>query len=202
MEKFNVDYINSNLQRILDTVLTYQSGLGYEVKAQGVLFKNMKAPKFIVSDDGVNKVYNPQYIHGTLAFPFENMYVNAGFTIDTNRLPRIDTQEFGVRKGKLTVDYSVFDFMTYGSPKKSSDILYDGTKVGEYILDNESKTIRLWFDFEGAGLEEVVFDSTNNGAGEYVYLDIHYPFTTGYNQNIPFAGNTLPRLRKVEFKNN
>jgi len=202
LEKFNIDYINSNLQRNLDIALTYQSGLGYQVKAQGVLFKNMKDTRFIVSDDGTSKIYNPTRIHATLSFPFENMYVAAGFQMDTDLLPRIDTTRFGHSHGKLKVNYHVFAGMTFSSPERSSDILYNNVKVGEYVVVNEEKVVKLWFDFASVGLENTVFGTEHSGKGDYAYFDIRYPFTTGYNQNIPFAGSSMPRLRKITFKNN
>jgi hypothetical protein len=196
MEKFNADYLNSNLQRTLDTILSYQSGIGYELKAYGVLFKDM-------IDSVTGK------IHVTLDYPYENMFdTNTGF-VDISLIPKIDTLKFGISDGRLQVQTApLTPFMMSHGVSNPAPIYYgnsaynvfDGVVVGTYIMGNTKSTIDLEFDFTAApNLEDAIFGISNNGHGEYVEFDLVYPYTSPYNNNIPFTKNVIPRLRRVEF---
>ena len=248
IEKFDSDYLNSNLQRTLDTILTYQSGIGYEIKVSGTLFKEMKNDFYYYMMDEATgewipdpaKLPLPTKIHATLDFPFENMFVDVeDGHLDPSLLPTIDTELFGnfdtgvddgsntgtnIRGKTLYVNYNLLQPLTISENTLGTDIIYDGVKdagtgvitggtiVGTYTVNRSRSMIELEFDFETAVLEDEVFgispdlalpiDELTNPLTEYAYFDIHYPYSSGYNHNIPFAKNTMPRLRNVEFKDN
>lgn len=212
VETFGSEYINSNLERVLDSILSFQSGIGFTVKLKGVLFKEM-------TDETTGK------IHCSLAFPFEDIYTaydpnwtpsnpnkpDEGY-LDTTLLPKIDTLDFGALNGTISVDYSSLNYLNLGNqPNGSTDINYvdsqTGTPVsiGRYTVRKDLNEIQLEFDFNSAGVEDNIFNETlPDGSIKPVYarFDIEYPFTNAYNRNIPFTRNTIPRLRKVEFKDN
>ncbi len=185
LEVFEADYLNSNLQRVIDTTLTENSGIGYKVSAKGVLYKNMI--------DEVQKT-----IKCTLAYPYESMFDEVTGIINTDLLPKIDTNDFGLGNKLLSVNYQEagvnfgeFDISTL--QPLSLDIMYDGSSVGTYTLNNIG-SIELEFNFDS--VQDEVFGVAS---GEYVEFDIVYPFTHERNLNMPFSKNTIPRLRKVEF---
>lgn len=211
IEGFGAEYINSNLQRILDSVLTSQSGIGFTTTLKGVLFRDMV-------DETTKK------IECSLAFPYEDMYTaydpnwvpgsgtnpEDGY-LNTDLLPRIDTLEFGVNGGTLSVDYDSLNYLNLGNtPNGTADIVYTksggGTYVvGTYTVRRDLAEIQLIFDFKTPGLEDEVFTKIlpdNSTIQQYARFSIEYPFTGGYNHNIPFTKNSMPRLRKVEFKDN
>ena len=191
LSRFGVEYVNSNLQRELDSAITYESGIGYTVQAQGVLFKDQKDQK-------------TGFIHFSLAFPFENMFtqpepggsVSTGW-LDVNLLPNIDTTDFGVANGTLLVDYAALSGMNLGLSSMSADITYNGTVVGSYEVDKEFDIINVKLD-----LPDEVFIDSSTGQESYARFDLNYPFSTNYNYNIPFAKNTIPRLKQVRFLKN
>ena len=211
IEGFGTEYINSNLQRILDSILTFQSGIGYTTNLKGVLFRDMV-------DETTHQ------IQCSLAFPYEDMYVaydptwvpgggtqpDEGY-LDTNLLPKIETLVFGVQGGVLSVDYSTLNYLNLGNtPNGTTDILYTppgGTPiiVGTYTVRKDLAEIQLTFDFKTPGIEDDIFTKVLPDLTEiqqYARFDIEYPFTGGYNHNIPFSKNSIPRLRTVEFKDN
>lgn len=211
IEGFDSEYINSNLQRILDSILTFQSGIGYTTILHGVLFRDM-------IDETTHK------IQCSLAFPYEDMYVShdpawvptvpisvpdEGY-IDTNLLPRIETFDFGLLAADISVDYASLEYLNLGNtPNGTTDIIYNSGAgdivVGTYTVRKDLAEIQLTFDFASAGLEDEIFtkvlpDTTE--VQQYARFNIEYPFTGGYNHNIPFSKNSIPRLRTVEFKDN
>ena len=203
IEKYDSEYLNSNLQRNLDTVLSHQSGIGYEIAISGMIFKNMK------DASSNNKIY------ATLAFPFEDIFIDAG-TVDHTLLPSIDTLEFGEGAGTLYVDYNLLTSMAISENTKTTNIIYGGTKnsttgvvtggtiIGTYTINRANSIIELAFNLANVNIggtlgETVIFGA---GDGSYAEFNIQYPYSNGYNQNIPFAKNTMPRLRSVKFKDN
>lgn len=221
MNKYDVDYIHSNLQRIVDQTLTLQSGLSLSVRVQACLFKGM-----------MDIFTGSMFID--LAFPYEDMWVNSDHDnsglakgeLKTWLLPRIDTKEFGVNKGTITVNYDDPNLksLTLGSGvQASTDIIYtdpQGTqnKIGVYTINKKTKAIELVF-FEKISttlIDEIFGTDATNTRGEFAYLDIVYPFsdtddddkdvnnnsTYKIMHNIPFKKNSFPRLQKVEFKDN
>ncbi len=197
IEHYDGEYLNSNLQRVLDTILSYQSGIGFEVNVQGSLFKGM-----------IDEITEKMQV--TLDYPFENMFTredagNAGY-LESTLLPNIDTLEFGKALLPLTVDYTLLEPLNVSEGSLSTPILYDSVISGTYTVNNEDSVIDIEFTFTEPQLEEI-FGTYDPEAGpptfeEYAYMDIQYPYTSSYNNNIPFTKNTIPRLRKVEFKNN
>ncbi len=235
IEQFNTEYLNSNLQRVLDTILSYQSGIGYEIKVTGSLFRNMK------------DVFSGGAIYCSLDFPFEDMFIDTDSHLRPSLLPNIDTLSFGFSGEDLTVDYSALAPLTISQDSLGTPILLGVTTVGTYTVNRVNSTIDLVFDIEGASLETSVFGNptykyssidnfpvtgvadvlyiapdddnidieyiwsgaayTTTGADaltneDYAEFNIQYPYSSGYNQNVPFAKNTMPRLRQAEFKDN
>ena len=210
IEQFNADYLNSNLQRVLDIILSYYSGIGFTLTTKGELYKNMIDP--VMGD-----------IRIALDYPYENMFDDITGIINPLLLPNIDTSNFGVSNGILSVDVSSLtaagnEFYYSSGVSDSCPITLDGTHVGSYIVDNIRAVIDIVFNFNS--IEDDVFgvdgahidplDTTSRiigPEGEYAEFNLVYPYSGGgatgnYNHNVPFSQNTLPRLRKVEFKNN
>ncbi len=207
IQKFDVDYINSNLQRILDIILTYQSGLGFTLVTEGVLHKGMTTE---FQQDNPKVESTP--IKFVLAYPFEDMfqkfYITAGQPdapgyLDTTLLPKIDTTYFGNARKILKVDLNTMhgttDINGYfhkGEGEVWFDIKYNNSNIGKYIVNNDRSEIEIELSF-GSKINEV-FNSGNS----YAKFNLTYPYNTEYTHNIPFTRNLIPRLNKVIFKDN
>lgn len=188
IEEFGTEYINSNLQRVIDTTLTSVSGVDYSVELQGVVFRDMVDTYYAGLDTPKN------YIMCSLAFPFENMF-NSDNSLNTDLVPRIDTPNFGYSSQALTVDYDLL--ASTDGYEWTTDIKYNGSVVGDYIVNRRSSSIDLKFDLTTNDLDNIF----GTGDGVYARFDIVYP--TSFNGvNMPFTKNTLPRLATVKFQDN
>ncbi len=219
IEKFNSEYINSNLQRVIDRYLGLNSGITYNIKVQGSLCREM-VDKFNLNLDKLETYECPNrtprtVIKCTLAFPFESLYdtTSAVSTLKTQLLPRIDTKLFDLNND-LTVDYNGFptgpnvntDYMT-------TRMYLGGVDFGEYAVNRKTSTIDLTFEFQETGITSLdsVFGPplADPVTGDlyyrdvlYRYFDIKYPLSVETSTNIPFTKNTIPRLRNVTFIDN
>lgn len=216
IEKFDVEYINSNLQRVLDKYLTFNSGIAYNIKVQGALCREM------IDEFNLNLKYletfecpvrpNRRVIKCSLAFPFENIFKDdlAVSKLDTNLVPRIDTEFFGASSLPLTVEY---DNLTAGGPNINTDymtcdIYYGDRLFGEYAVNRHTNSIDLTFEFApdyDDGKHYITPDEVFGMLGtdtSYMYFDIVYPYSTPKSTSIPFTKNTIPRLRTVSFIDN
>jgi len=202
LEKFDVEYINSNLQRQLDKKLTSSSGLDFKVSAQGVLCYDM-IDSYIKDNTG------EEVILCNLGLPFESITDNNGDLV-VSKVPNIDTSFFGcsTTPKNLIVDYSNLTETINGSGIYSTNIYYSDSGVfnasdivGTYIVYLNKNKIELKFKF-GTFMDEI-FNLSASTSGEYARFDILYP--SNYNSeglNLPFIKNTIPRLSEVEFVNN
>jgi hypothetical protein len=207
LEKFDTEYLNSNIQRVLDTVLGYNTGVNFEVRVTGTLCEDM-IDKFKKDN------YNKNEIHVSLSWPFENIWNNETGDIDSSMLPSIDGN-FGIAEnGFIYVDLTELE----GQEKfrRSVDIMYrnendinldddemqDGRKMGEYIIDLEKYTIELVFSFDNeVTLDEIFGEVNEEGYRQYTEFEIsYYPFDQNL-VNLSFSRNRIPRLRSVYFKN-
>jgi hypothetical protein len=198
IERFDSEYLNSNLQRILDTVLEYKTGVNIKLKLTGTLFENMY-DKYYLENKNRKKIIT------SLSWPYETIVTLRKLYWD--RLPRIDG-EFGYNNGQLKVDLSVFENVV--KPKRTADIMYfkatqdpetdEGTKVGEYTIDTEKYNIDLLWDFTEIGSEEIFgpIDDDSKRRGYVEFPISYYPFDDNV-VNLPFGKNRMPRLRNVEF---
>ena len=204
IETYEAEYLNSNLQRIADISLSYNSGVNYSVNITGSICRTM-------FDSYYQDSLSENIVFCSLGFPFENLYDSNDNIITTN-LPNIDTTEtFGVGLGSIAVDYSSFT-LTGTDAKESVDIVYTNnagdtdTVIGSYTVNNKTNTIDLSFNFtdaEGitAGITDEIFGVSGTNE-DYANFNISYPYSDGHTQNVPFVKNTIPRLKKVSFKNN
>ena len=212
-------------------------GIGYEIAVTGSLYRNMK------------DAFSSGNIYCSLAFPFEDMFIDANSHLRPSLLPNIDTTSFGFSGEDLTVDYSALAPLTISMNSLGTPILLGVTEVGTYTVNRVNSTIDLVFTFESLSLETDIFGNptykysstsdfpiigttdvlyiapdetdpeidvdyiwdgaayTTTGASaltheDYAEFNIQYPYSSGYNQNVPFTKNTMPRLRKAEFKDN
>ncbi|RLD45394.1 MAG: hypothetical protein DRI86_05630 [Bacteroidetes bacterium] len=213
IEKFNSEYINSNLQRIIDRKLSYKSGITYKIDVQGVLCSEM-IDTFNSTLDTLETLTCPKrknrtVIKCSLAFPFEDIFKSDGSTVtlDTSLVPRIDTDNFGVIQEKLWVDYEGLntDFPNQNPNYKVTDIYLGQRKFGTYVVNRALGIIELTFEFlpDQPSLDNVYSVTPSQVFGEaYVSFNIEYPYTLDTSTNIPFIKNTIPRLHNVTFINN
>ncbi len=200
IESFESEYLNSNLQRILDTVLGYNAGVNIELKLTGTLCSDM-IDKYYQDHAGL------KYIITSLSWPYETLLNNSEILID--KLPLIDTPDFGFNHGSLSVNYSELN-QDLSNPVRRAKIYYNegstSTIFGEYIVDIKKKNITLIFDFNWQDAEEIIFGPlVQDSYGDYrtyQYFDInYYPYDSNV-VNIPFSKHKIPRLRNVNFVNN
>jgi len=205
LEKYDSEYLTSNMQRILDIALDYNTGVNLKLNMYGVLCEQM-----------IDTYYLPnKYIITNLSFPFENILNdNNNQEIDLTRIPKIDTLEFGPNKVSLYVDYSALND-DLSLPKRISNIYfnYNGNVFyfGEYIIDLEKQIITLKFDFDDHSSDPTVIDKikvifgneildeNGNTYRNYARFNLTYPPHNETEVNIPFSQNRIPRLKKVLF---
>jgi hypothetical protein len=205
LEKYNTEYLNSNIQRILDTVLDYNTGVNVELKLTGTLCEDMI--------DKYNKeTYGKNIILNNIPWPYEKIIDLTELHYD--RLPRIDGP-FGFYNGaKIEVDLS--KLVGQETPKKVTDIMYFrplavpkedgdyifgvGIKIGEYLINTDYGTIDLmWILDSTISLDEFFGPADDYGTRPYTEFQLeYYPFDKN-SVNIPFEKNVIPRLRNVTF---
>ena len=209
LEKFEVEYIQSNVQRVLDKVLGNNSGLNIGTTVKGVLFEDMI--------DNHYQEFNREVIIVSLGYPFEKFVHtddDGKVTIDLDYIPFIDTTEFGYSQGSLSVLYDELNdsnINPYNIPIKQASIKYnDGTNTydfGKYVIDTYKNRIELIFDFSNVS-KETIFGTQGtpedpNANKVYAYFDIlYYPHDNqSYNTilNMPVAKHSIPRLKQVDF---
>ena len=211
VEKFEAEYLNSNVQRILDTVLDYNTGVNFELELSGTLCEDM-------IDKYRKEVYNKEEILVALSWPFENIFTPDGTDVDTSKLPRIDGPFGQVENGYITVNYEDLqkdpdpDIVTlwtrvtdiiYSIPKDPEDPENTETidrKVGEYKINLDKMTINLKFIIdEEVKIEEIFGEVNDEGFREYTEFSInYYPFDKNL-VNLAFSSHRIPRLRNVKF---
>ena len=207
IETFESEYLNSNLQRVLDTILDYNSGINYSLKLQGVLCRQMIDKfnhwKITKIDPNTGQVIpdGDQKIIVNLSYPYENLIPNGIMgEIDISVLPKIDTADFGLKQKKLHVDLN--GLKGQKGSIRIAKLFYDTTiELGEYRVDLIKNIIEVEINFKkNQGLITDIFGTTAGGANEnYAYFDINYsPFDNNL-VNIPFAKNIMPRLKQVTF---
>ena len=197
LEKFDSEYLNSNIQRVLDTVLGYNTGINYELEVTGTLCEDM-------IDKFKKDTYNQNQILVSLSWPFEDIFTEDS-DINTDVLPKIDGF-FGVTEGGyLYVNYS--ELQGQEPTRKETNIYYMNTLreedteriLGKYIIDTEKFEIELIFDFDGDITLDEIFGEPVNGVREYAEFNInYYPYDKNL-VNLSFSRNRIPRLRSVIF---
>jgi hypothetical protein len=199
LEKYETEYLNSNIQRILDAALDYKGGVNIELKLTGTLCEEM-------IDQYKRKHENRNLIITNLAFPYESIFDANG--IITNKLPKIDGP-FGVSGGSIEVMYD--ELNNSESPvetRKTATIKYtpagSDTSIdfGQYIVDKEKLFIELVFDFDKVSVEEIFGPEKEDDYGtyrEYIEFPINYfPYDNNL-VNLSFDRNKIPRLKEVIF---
>ena len=214
IEKFNAEYLNSNLQRVIDTCLGFTSGITYNIKVTGSLCADM-IDEFNLELGELETYECPvrtprTVIKCSLAFPFENIYyTDANSTVlKLEMLPNIDTENFGMNFYKLKVDYAGLIPTTPNANMNylETDIILEknGTEYnfGKYAVNKLNNTIDLTFEFGVITIDDIFSKNVDGSYNEYVDFDIKYPYTVDTSTNIPFSKNTIPRLRTVTFIDN
>ncbi len=210
MENFDSEYLNSNLQRMLDSALNYNTGINYELQLTGTLCEDM-IDKYIFDN------YNKQEIVVSLSWPYEDIFSDEDGDIIPEMLPKIDG-DFGYTNGRLSVDLT--ELKGQIKFRRSTDIMYIlptdepiedpdkgeilGRKIGEYVINTEKYTIELRFMFgiqeTEVSIEEIFGPQNSEGVREYAEFPIeYYPFDKNL-VNLSFSSHRIPRLREVTFK--
>jgi len=223
VEKFDSEYLNSNLQRVLDTVLEYKTGVNVSLKLSGTLCKEM-----------IEDVNGRQLIITNLSWPYEVIVEDN--ELHYERLPKIDG-EFGFYNGQIKVDMSSLADESQTSHIRKADIMYynesfpvppedvetgdykssskitiptdekeipdsSWVKIGEYIINMYLGTIDVIFDLSPSqyyGEAHFFGPEDENGDRSYTEFQInYYPFDNNM-VNLPFGKNRMPRLRNVVF---
>ncbi len=216
IEKFGSEYINSNIQRVIDKYLSYKSGITYSVNVSGSLCREMLDT--FNTELNTLEMYtcatrlNRNVIKCSLAFPFENMFVENLNTVivNTDLVPKIDTEEFGPYKEKLWVDYETLntDSPNQNPNYKTAKIYLGNQLFGEYVVNRSIGVIEITFEFrpDKASYDneytvslDYLFGSNYTRDTDYIDFDIKYPYSLDTSTNMPFTKNTMPRLRKVNF---
>ena len=158
IEKFEAEYLNSNLQRIIDQGLGFDTGINFETHLYGVLCEDMIDTYYATTavDYGSGSNEKQQRIIVNLAWPFENIFSKSGIGIDgpveTDLLPRIDTENFvfgtsgNKPDNKLHVDYAKMALIT-NQTVREIPIWLGNKEIGVYRLDVKKNIIELDFDF-------------------------------------------------------
>ena len=209
VEKYDSEYLNSNVQRVLDTALGYNTGVNFELKITGTLCEDML-------DYNKKWYFNENKILVSLSWPYENIFDKKSGFIMTEYLPRIDGN-FGYENGVLSVKYEEMDdqisyrkkatmYYTPGKHRPTDDsdnswIAENAKAFGYYIADTEKYVIDLEFDFDKDVSIQEIFGpkDPNGGFRSYTEFPIrYYPFDKNL-VNLAFAKNRMPRLRTVDF---
>lgn len=231
IEKFGSEYINSNLQRITDRFLGFNSGISFDVHVTGSLCREM-VDEFNLNLDQLETYECPirtpkTVIKCSLGFPFDGVFdtSTAVSILIPEALPRIDTESFN-GSDNLVVDYNGFP----SGPNINTDYMetkiYLGnigdTEFGTYAVNRKTNSIDITFEFTPTGPTslDTIFGPPmiNPGSGavivdpitgepvykdrNYVAFNIDYPLSVNTSTNIPFTKNTIPRLRNVSFLDN
>ncbi len=216
IETFDSEYLNSNLQRVLDTVLDYKAGVNFELNLRGVLARRMidKYTRYKTVDTK-GKPTGDNKIIVQLAYPFENI-IPKGIQepLNSDVLPVIDTKVFGQKNQALWCNYKDLEAKTQIGSVRKIPIHYGGTLpapgtpgtggqvIGEYRVDLRKNIIEMEFDFkQNTTLIDDIFGVTNPGVSldQYAEFDIsYYPYDTNL-VNVPFTKNIMPRLKSVNF---
>jgi len=155
LEKFEAEYLNSNLQRVIDQGLGFDTGINFQTRLYGVLCQEMIDEYYettpIVYGSGQPQL--KQRIIVNLAWPYENLLPNGiDKAVDWKLLPRIDTENFifGSKgndpKNKLHVDYQTMSAIV-NQTVREIPIKLGSTRCGTYRLDVKKNIIELDFDF-------------------------------------------------------
>ncbi|MCD6436183.1 MAG: hypothetical protein J7L15_07325 [Clostridiales bacterium] len=210
LEKFDSEYINSNLQRIIDRYLGFNSGITYNISVYGSLCRKM-VDTFNQNLSELETYECPartnrNVIKVSLAFPFESVFdmTMAVSVLKPDLLPRIDTLMFD-GNNNLTVDYDGFDTgPNVNTNYMSTDMFLGGEYFGEYAVNRTTNSIDLTFVFTDTGITSLnnVFGEGTSADKNYVNFNIDYPNSVDTSTNIPFTKNAIPRLRNVTFLDN
>jgi hypothetical protein len=200
LEKFDSEYLTSNIQRVLDVELGYSTGVNIELSLSGTLCEDMIDQYYLEN-------FNRKDIIVSLSWPYETL-LNPDNSLDLNKLPKIDTPDFGFNNGNLSVDYSKLNDDIH-LPIRTAPIYYQRgstVEIGRYLVNIRRHTIDIIFNFDWKigsvdALTEI-FGPSVNGSRSYQDFDISYYPHDKNTVNLPFSKHRIPRLRRVEFINN
>jgi hypothetical protein len=214
LEKFDSEYLNSNLQRVIDKCLGYTSGITYNIKTTGSLCAEM-IDEFNLKLNELETYECPNrtprtVIKCSLAFPFENIYyTDISYTaLKPEMLPIIDTDDFGMNRYSLRVDYAdlvpVLPNANMNYLETEIYLMKNGTRYnfGTYAVNKLNSTIDLTFEFGAVQIDDIFPKSGAGEYNEYIDFNIKYPYTVDTSTNIPFTKNSIARLRSVTFIDN
>lgn len=173
MEDFETEFFKSNLIKRIDTQITDITGLNLDMKNSITLYN-----RNIINENSI------KFISFALGLPYETYYDISGNLI-VDKMPNIDTENF-IEDKTLSIDWSS---LTSGETYKSLvilDILLGLDKIGEYKIFKDDKV-----------LIDIFIDGTIITEENINQKIINVLYKSG---NIQMTKNTIPRLRKVNFK--
>ena len=172
LETFEAEYLNSNLQRVIDQGLGFDTGINFETRLYGVLCEDMIDEYYATnvfdypvpgSNPATTVKEKRQRIIVNLAWPFENILPGGiDAKIDSTLLPRIDTENFTIgSSGDLAKNKLWVGKTAKGGYKDMEGIINQtvreipiklgNTEIGIYRLDVKKNIIELDFDFGEMG---------------------------------------------------
>ena len=172
-ENFETEFFKSNLIKRIDTEITDITGLNLDLKTSIILYQ-----RNIVNEDA-KKFIIP------LGLPYEDMYETLSGNLITDVMPNINTDNF-INNKNIYVDWSTLTGGESIIDLVELDIYLENDKVGKYKIFNGIQV-----------LVEIFIDGIIISENDIIQKILNVSYKNG---NIQMTKNTLPRLKKVNFK--
>ena len=174
LETFETEFFKSNLIKRIDTQVTDITGLNLDIMTTISLYN-----RNIVQENSSKKFIIP------LGLPYESMYNALTGDLIIDVMPNIDNEEF-IDSKNLYVDWSTLTGSESTKEIVSLDVYLDTDIVGSYTIYNGIQVIF-----------EIIIDGVIINESDIVQKVLNVSYKNG---NIQMTKNTLPRLKKVNFK--
>lgn len=175
LENFGTEFFKSNLIKRIDTQVTDITGLNLSLKTSVPLYSRNIIQEFT----GDKKFIIP------LGLPYEDMYETLTGDLIIDVMPNVDNEEF-IDSKNLYVDWSALSGSESTKEIVSLDVYLDTDIVGSYTIYNGIRVIL-----------EIIVDDVIINEIDIVQKILNVSYKNG---NIQMTKNTLPRLKKVNFK--
>ena len=173
LENFETEFFKSNLIKRIDTEITDITGLNLDLKTSIILYQ-----RNIVNEDA-KKFIIP------LGLPYEDMYETLSGNLIIDVMPNINTNNF-INNKNIYVDWSTLTGGESIIDLVELDIYLENDKVGKYKIFNGIQV-----------LVEIFIDGIIISENDIIQKILNVSYKNG---NIQMTKNTLPRLKKVNFK--
>ena len=174
LETFETEFFKSNLVKRIDMQVTDITGLNLGIRTTIPLYS-----RNIVQEDSSKKFIIP------LGLPYESMYDALTGDLIIDSMPNIDNDEF-IDSKNLYVDWSILTGSESTKEIVSLDVYLDTDIVGSYTIYNGIQVIF-----------EIIIDGVIINESDIVQKILNVSYKNG---NIQMTKNTLPRLKKINFK--